>query len=157
VPGAAGRGWRRWTCLGALLPLVAALVAAGGCDEKLSDLTGPTPNLQPGFSSIQTEIFQRSDRTGCVSCHNAQFARFNGGLNLAGDAAYAALVNAPSRDKPGATRVVPGDPENSYLIHKLEGRSGIAGARMPQNGPPYLTDGQIAVVRRWIQQGAQQN
>jgi hypothetical protein len=29
------------------------------------------------------------------------------------------------------------------MIHKLEGRAGIVGRRMPFNGPPYLTDGQI--------------
>ena len=40
-------------------------------------------------------------------------------------------------------RVIAGDPENSYLIHKLEGRTGIVGVRMPFNGGPYLTDGQI--------------
>ena len=54
----------------------------------------------------------------------------------------------------GAIRVVPGDPENSYLIHKLEGRPGIVGVRMPQIGPPYLTDGQILVIKRWIELGA---
>ena len=44
--------------------LVAAAVFAGtaACDEALSDLTGPTPNLQPTFSSIQQEIEPRFDR-----------------------------------------------------------------------------------------------
>jgi hypothetical protein len=53
--------------------------------------------------------------------------------------------------------VIPGDPENSYLIHKLEGRAGIVGARMPFNSPAYLTDGQIKVIKRWIEDGAQNN
>ena len=51
---------------------------------------------------------------------------------------------------------IPGDPENSYLIHKLEGRSTIAGVRMPLNGP-YLEAGQILVIRRWIEIGAPNN
>jgi hypothetical protein len=51
-------------------------------------------------------------------------------------------------------RVKPGDPENSYLIHKMEGRPGISGRRMPWVGPPFLTDGQILVVKRWIEIGA---
>ncbi len=59
-----------------------------------------------------------------------------------------------SRGKVGAIRVIPGDPENSYLIHKLEGRPGIVGVRMPLIGPPYLTDGQILVIKRWIELGA---
>ena len=39
----------------------------------------------------------------------------------------------------------PGDPESSYPIRKLEGRD-ISGTCMPQNGPPYLTSGQILVI-----------
>jgi len=80
-----------------------------------------------------------------------------GGLNLTGTGAYAALVNAPSRDKPGAIRVIPGDPDGSYVIQKLEGAPGIVGQRMPQSGPPFLTPGQIAIIRRWIADGAANN
>ena len=127
-----------------------------GCDEKLSDLTGPTPNLQPTFSSIQQNIFEASDSSGrlaCTQCHNAIGSLFNG-LNLTNAVAYTNLVNVAVREKAGATRVIPGDPENSYLIHKLEGRAGIVGARMPFNSPAFLTDGQIKVIKRWIENGA---
>ena len=134
------------------------IVALGtsGCDERLSDLTGPTRDLHPTFSSIQRSIFEAADsegRAACTNCHNASRARFNGGLDLSASAAYADLVNVPSRGKPGAVRVVPGDAANSYLIHKLEGRPDIVGGRMPLGGP-YLTSGQILVIRRWIDVGA---
>jgi hypothetical protein len=142
------------------LTLAIALAAAGaGCDEKLQDFAGPTPNLEASFSSIQRDIFSAPDSTGrpaCTSCHNAQFARFNGNLNLADGSAYAALVNVASSGKAGAIRIIPGDPAGSYLIHKLEGAPDIAGVRMP-NGGPYLTTGQIAIIRRWIQDGAPNN
>jgi hypothetical protein len=78
-------------------------------------------------------------------------------MNLNHDVAYAQIVNAPTRSPVGKIRVIPGDPENSYLIHKLEGRDGISGRRMPNNGPPYLTDGQILVIKRWIEIGAPNN
>jgi len=65
-------------------------------------------------------------------------------------------VNVASRQRPSATRVVPGDPDSSYLIHKLEGGPNIAGVRMPPNGP-YLQDGQVLVIRRWIEIGAPNN
>lgn len=139
--------------------VVCAATLAIGCDEKLSDVAGPSPNLQPTFSSIQTDIFSArdaADRRACTECHNARFAAFNGGLNLEGAAAYANLVGRASRDKPGATRVIAGDPEGSYLMQKLEGAPGIVGARMPQI-PPYLTPGQIRIIRRWIELGAQNN
>ena len=77
-------------------------------------------------------------------------------MNLTEGNSYASLVGVASIEKPALQRVVPGDPENSYIIHKLEGRAGIAGARMPFNGTP-LTDGQILVIKRWIELGAPNN
>jgi hypothetical protein len=52
---------------------------------------------------------------------------------------------------------VPGDPESSYLVHKVDGRRGIVGNRMPNDGPPFLTDGQIQILERWIEIGAPRN
>jgi hypothetical protein len=140
---------------------MACLLAAGtaGCDESLSDVAGPTPNLDATFASIQGAIFETADSNGrpaCTDCHNTRFASVNGGLDLSHDAAYANLVGAPSAAKPGAVRVIPGEAANSYLIHKLEGRSGIVGLRMPISGP-YLTTGQIAVIQRWIELGARRD
>ena len=66
-------------------------------------------------------------------------------------------MNVPSRNKPGAMRVIPGDPENSYLIQKIEGAPGIVGERMPRTGGPYLTANQITIIRRWIELGAPNN
>ena len=135
--------------------LIVSSLAVASCDERLSDITGPSPNLQPTLSSISTEIFQTTDlagRTSCVTCHTNVGHPPAGNLNLAGDP-YAALVDVPSAQRPGAVLVIPGDPESSYLVRKLEGRD-INGLRMPRNGPPYLTDGQITVIRRWIEIGA---
>jgi len=144
---------RLFVCALPLLTLV-------GCDEKLSDLTGPTPDLKPTFSSIQSQILSNSDSSGrraCVTCHTDVGRTPAAGLNLRDGQAYAALVGRPSARKAGASLVIPGDPENSYIIHKLEGRSDIVGVRMPIGGPPYLTEGQILVIRRWIQEGAANN
>ena len=138
--------------------VVVLTLGSVGCDEALSDLTGPTPNLEPTFSSIQQEIFSSGDSSGrpaCTNCHNAVGSRFNG-LDLSPAVSYSNLVNVASRAKAGAVRVIPGDPENSYLIHKLEGRSTIAGVRMPLGGP-YLEIGQIQVIERWIEIGAPNN
>jgi cytochrome c len=139
--------------------LVVASLAAAACDEPLSNVAGPSPNLEPTLSSIRTEIFESPDlagRVACVNCHTNQGRTPAGNLNLTGDV-YAALVNARSTGKSGAILVVPGDPDASYLVHKLEGGPDIAGLRMPRNTPPYLTDGQMLVIRRWIQNGAPNN
>ena len=139
--------------------LVFAL-AVGSCDEKLSDLTGPTPNLEPTFASIQHEIFNATDASGrlaCTNCHSNQGRNPSGGMNLLEGLSYTQLVGVASTGKPGAVRVIPGDPENSYIIHKLEGSSDIAGVRMPRGNGPYLTEGQIMVIKRWIAIGAPNN
>jgi hypothetical protein len=142
-----------------LLALVTGL-AAGACDEKLSTVAGPTPELGPTFSSIQAQIFETTDSSGrraCVSCHTNVGRTPPAGLTLTHDTAYDQLVNVVSSRKPGAVRVIPGDAENSYLVHKVEGAPDIAGVRMPFSGPPYLTDGQILILKRWIAVGAPRN
>jgi hypothetical protein len=138
---------------------VALSIALAACDEKLSDLTGPTPNLQPTFSSIQHEIFETSDSSGrpaCINCHNGARPFLPFALNLTSAAAYSNLVGVASTEQRSLLRVAASDPDSSYLIQKLEGSHGIVGARMPLNGP-YLTDGQIEVISRWIQIGAPNN
>lgn len=136
---------------------VIAAAFAAGCDEKLSDIAGPSPNLQPTFSSIQREIFETTDQSGraaCTNCHTDVGRTPSGGLNLRHDVAYANLVGVVSRGKPGAVRVVAGDAEHSYILDKLIGTSAMVGERMPRTGGPYLTDGQITIIRRWIETGA---
>jgi len=137
--------------------VLAATLAAAACDEKLSDVAGPTPNLTPTFSSIQQEIFNTTDSSGrlaCISCHTDNGRTPAGGLILLDGRSYQALVGQPSRFKAGAVFVVPGDPDASYLIHKLEGAADIAGSRMPRGTGPFLTSGQMQIIRRWIELGA---
>ena len=144
-----------------LFVCVLPLLALTACDEKLSDLTGPTPSLTPTFSSIQKEIFSTTDSSGCTACTNCHVAggAANGtGLFLNDPAtAYSLLVGRPARLGVGQTLVIPGDPDNSYLVKKLEGAAGIVGLRMPRNNGPFLTPGQMLVIRRWIQEGAANN
>jgi hypothetical protein len=136
--------------------IVACALAAGACDERLRDVTGPSPDLVPTFTSIQAEIFESTDlagRVACVNCHTGRIP--NIALNFSpGQDVYAQLVGVPSRQRPQMMLVAPGDPENSYLVHKLEGRPGIIGLRMPRSGAPFLTEGQMLVIKRWIEIGA---
>ena len=143
-----------------LICLIAAASAAAACDEKLSKLAGPTPNLEPTFSSVQSQIFETTDSAGrvaCTNCHTNVGRNPAGGMNLVHDLAYDQIVNVPSRGQPRATRVIPGDPENSYLVRKLEGLPDLVGLRMPFSGAPVLTDGQISILKRWIAIGAPRN
>ena len=52
--------------------------------------------------------------------------------------------------------VTPGDVNASYLIHKVEGRPGIAGRQMPIGALPLTTE-EIEAISRWIAAGARNN
>lgn len=138
------------------LCILATLVSATACDENLSTIAGPTPDLEPTFASIQQFVFEAPDSAGrraCTSCHTNVGRTPAGGMNLLHDVAYANIVNVSSTQRPGVLRVVPGDPDASYIVHKVEGTPGIVGLRMPFIAP-YLSDGQILILRRWIALGA---
>jgi len=143
---------RPWKCL---IAAAALTFGSAACDEKLSDVAGPTPDLQPTFSSIQQNIFNTTDSSGrqaCITCHIAGGP--GGFMPLTENVSYGNLVGRTSPNKPGAIRVIPGDPDNSYLIQKIEGAPGIVGERMPRTGGPFLTSGQISIIRQWIARGA---
>ncbi len=77
------------------------------------------------------------------------------GLNLASGSSFLSLVNVKSIET-SLTLVIPSDPDESYLLHKLEGRAGIAGERMPKGGP-FLASDEVKAVSQWIADGALDN
>jgi uncharacterized protein (TIGR03118 family) len=115
--------------------------------------TAPPPAAT--LTQLQTSIFTPI----CSVCHDGS-APANGALpgsmDLRAGHAHDSLVGVQSQEVSGLMRVAPGDPEQSYVIHKLEGRAGIVGARMPFGGP-FLDDATIDQVRSWIEAGAQDN
>jgi hypothetical protein len=139
---------RAGACSTALL-LAACAGDGDGLDENGRPAEGGEEVLLPQFSSIQSNVFTPI----CTTCHAGSSAPL--GLRLEADAAYAMLVNAPSAEVPGVLRVAPGNPDDSYLIQKLEGTATVGG-RMPLNGPPLPAE-TIAVIRQWITDGAPQS
>jgi hypothetical protein len=107
---------------------------------------GSTP-LTATFQSIQDNVFTPI----CTKCHIGAGAPE--GLQLDAANSYAALVSVPSAEQPAVLRVVPGDPDSSYIIRKLQGTAGISGGQMPLGGP-YLPQSTIDVIRQWITAGA---
>jgi hypothetical protein len=83
-------------------------------------------------------------------------------MDLSGaNESYLALVGAggmgiPSIQQPAILRVAPGDPDASYLIHKLEGAGTITGVRMPPAPAAAIDPALIVVIRQWITDGAAQ-
>lgn len=140
---AAARGWLMLTAVG--------LTACSGSGEGLDDNGRPVPPAPPpppsAFKTIQDTIFTPL----CTGCHAGASAPR--GLRLEDGVSYAALVNVNSAEVPALLRVKPGDPDNSYLVHKIEGRAAV-GARMPLGGPP-LPQSSIDLIKQWILDGAQ--
>lgn len=123
-----------------------------GLDENgqpLANAPGPVP-VAPTLASIQADVF--TPRCAQSGCHGG--AGTQQGLRLDEGFSAASLLNAPSAQNAALTRVIPGNPGGSFLIHKLEGTQAV-GDRMPQYGP-YLSQSTIDVIRQWIQAGAPQ-
>lgn len=78
---------------------------------------------------------------------------------LAAGQAYDNIVNVSSFELPSMDRIEPGQPDNSYLVHKIQGSHldvGGSGSRMPLGRDP-LTQDVINLVRRWVSEGAANN
>jgi hypothetical protein len=113
----------------------------------------PPPPPSVTLTQLQTTIFSPI----CSGCHTGGGTLLPSSMNLSNAAAtFAAIVGVASTEQPSLQRVNPGNPDNSYLVHKIEGTPGITGARMPQGGAP-LDATLIANVRAWIAAGAQNN
>ena len=127
--------------------LVACAVAAASCGSGDGYGTGGGGGtLTPTFTSIQANVFTPI----CVTCHSGASAPH--GLRLDGGNSYALLVGVPSDEQPSILRVKPNDPNNSYLVQKIQGTA-ASGERMPA-GMPALPQATIDTIRQWITNGA---
>lgn len=127
--------------------------------ETATPTETPTPSPTPTLSlyaQIQTQIFDVSCAT--LFCHDVQGN--SNELILTPELSYGQLINVdptnPTAKADGMKRVVPNDPENSYLLLKLTGPLTIPlGSRMPL-AEPTLPPEQIQLVTDWINAGAPQ-
>ncbi len=129
--------------------LVAILLAVTACRSDSGTAPEATDTLMPTLSSIQTHVFTPS----CAGHHGPSHAEAD--LDLSAGRSFANLVNVLSTQVE-LSLVTPGDAENSYLIHKLDGRPGIVGGQMPIGILPLGAE-EIAVIRQWIDAGARNN
>jgi hypothetical protein len=133
-----------------LASLAAVALAASGCPGDGSALGGGgTGGIQPTLPSLQEHVFGAI----CINCHVPGGAGSFMELDTE-EHSYQNLVDVPSLEFPSLDRVEPGDPEASYIVHKIEGRSDIAGDPMPPPPESRLTPDQIAAIREWIENGA---
>jgi hypothetical protein len=121
---------------------------AGGNYTAMFTVSGTLATL----ASIQQNVFTPR----CAGCHSGVGTTLPGVMNLtSASASFAALVGVASREVPTLSRVAASNPNDSYLIRKLEGTPGIVGVRMPLGSTP-LPQTTIDSIRLWITNGAAQ-
>ena len=79
------------------------------------------------------------------------------GLNLSAGVSHSNIVGVVSNES-ALFRVKAGDPDSSYLVHKIQGSQGTvggSGVRMPLGGT--LSQDDIDTIRDWITAGALNN
>jgi Bacterial Ig-like domain len=142
-------GFRYW----AVLLLVGCAAGCAGNGEGLDangqpiSSGGSTGPITADFQSIQDNVFTPI----CSTCHIGASAPE--GLQLDAGHSYNLLVGVPSVEQPNLLRVKAGDPDDSYMVHKIEGLASISGDRMPRGEPP-LPQATIDAIRQWISNGA---
>jgi hypothetical protein len=103
------------------------------------------------FNAVQAVFTAKCAIPDCHSGSIPQAAQ-----DLSDGQAFRNTVAVRSVEFPSLPRVSPGDPDGSYLVHKIEGRPGIVGERMPQGCGEgnCLSDEEIDTIRQWILDGA---
>jgi hypothetical protein len=131
-------------CAGVLLLLIVFL--AGGCKDENNPLDGDSPSniVFPSSNISYGQQVQPLFNQACAlsGCHD--------------DGAHQSALSLTSYDKlmyGGTLVVIRGQPEQSMLVMRIEGR---VGARMPLNRSP-LNQNQITGIRAWIGEGANNN
>jgi mono/diheme cytochrome c family protein len=109
----------------------------------LQDARAPVtdPALADPYLDVVRPIFNQR----CFSCHNDDKQR--GGLNLA---KYEAVMKGGKDGKV----IAPGEPEKSDMYRRIT-LAKDHNDFMPAEGKTPLTDNQVALIRWWIQSGAQ--
>jgi hypothetical protein len=124
---------------------------AGGVFEAQFSITTPIV-IGPTLDQIQAIVFTPSCAT--VACHTGGGIVLPTSMDLSNaDASFLALVGVPSIGDPALVRVLAGDPDNSLLIHKIEGNAVVGGIMPPLPALP-LDPAVIIEIRTWITDGA---
>ena len=109
-----------------------------------------TPATGATLAAIQASVF--TPTCAVSGCHSGDSPPE--GLRLDEGFSFGNLVGVASNEVPMLSRVDPGNPDDSYLVRKIEGTAAV-GARMPLGGPPLEQD-LIDDIREWITNDATQ-
>ncbi len=140
--------------------IVVAVITAAGlltCGPACDGLSGPTVPDAPRPVSFSQDV-QPILTTACAGCHSPGGLADLFGIEmfLREGEAYDAIVNKTSVFRSDLTLVVPGDSAASLFYLKVASDTPPIGDRMPRSAP-VLTDEELATIRDWIDEGAENN
>ncbi len=104
----------------------------------------PPPEGPPADGPVLWAQVRPVLRASCVRCHQPKGILGGPPEGLRFDT-YEATVGGPR------VAVIPGRPEASPLVRAVDGRTR---KRMPLDGPPFLRFEEIALLSRWVKDGA---
>lgn len=137
--------------------IIAGVIACAGDGTGLDDGNGNGGDAI-SFSDHVQPIF--TNTCAFSGCHGTQNTRPPAKpMVLVSGQAYANIVGVSSFQLSSMNRIEPNEPDNSYLIHKIEGSQGDVGGsgqRMPLSGC-CLSQAQIDTIRAWVVAGAPNN
>ncbi|SDD95045.1 hypothetical protein [Aquimonas voraii] len=135
-----------WICAG-LAASSAAFAQATGCDDLAALAVTPRVDYHTQIQPIW-EI-------RCSNCHVNFGSAPAAELSLNAEDSWIELVDIPSVQAAGRTRVLPGQVAASYLFEKINCEQPAVGTRMPR-GRIAIPLSEQALIRDWIQQGARE-
>ena len=136
----------------------ASLPSGNGTAGGDFQVTFEMDSLEATLSDIQAKVLTPNCATS--GCHEGPSSYVVNdlpeGMDLTNtSSSYSELVGVVSLQDSNFDRVEPNDPDNSYLIQKLEGTAS-EGQQMPRGADPLRTE-VIAKIREWITNGANNN
>jgi len=133
-------------------------VRAGHLD-RLPDRAGVLPVWEERGKAPVASAARAYLDVNCAHCHRPQASASNSGLDLRweqGDRALLGVMKRPVAAGRGAGQllfdVVPGKPDESIMAHRMA--STEPGVAMPELGKDSVDAKGVALVRRWIAEGA---
>ena len=116
-----------------LAPVIVTMICLG------LSLSTPAQDKPVSYEKDIVPIFKAT----CISCHKPD--KKKGKLDMT---TYADLIKGGKQGSP----VTPGDPAKSLIVEMISGNE----PEMPEKGDPLKPE-QVALISRWIKEGAKQN
>lgn len=122
--------------------------AEPGADSEPGEPVESTPEAAAAPADDETVTWKHVApilATRCAKCHTDQglMGPAPEGFRLT---SYESTLSPADR-----ARVIPGNPEASELVRRIRG---LSLPRMPFDGPPFLSEDEIALIEAWIAGGA---